>query len=185
MIEADWPMTHSLPCSGPVKSFALDFQITLRFTSKLKQTASGWPEAEWGAAVTPRAAALLFLRPTPAFVARTAGQMVRRQHMRVSLPAWQPLGRVCVCLRERERETSWLGTSEAHESPCNSAARRQKLLAGREQGVSLGGVMSPGFISTGSEAARALMNSGVASGSAGLCGSPRVPAPLACAHWKR
>ena len=46
VIEADWPMTHSLQCSGPVKSFALDFQITLRFTSKLKQTASGWPEAE-------------------------------------------------------------------------------------------------------------------------------------------
>ena len=92
---------------------------------------------------------------------------------------------VCVFEREREREKPWLGKSEAHESPCNSAARRQKLLAGREQGVSLGGVMSSGFISTGSEVARALMNSEVASGSAGLCGSPMVPAPLACAHWKR
>lgn len=91
----------------------------------------------------------------------------------------------CLCVFERQRETSWLGKSENHESPCNSAAKRQKLLAGREQGVSLGIVMSSGFISTGSEVARALVNSEVASGSAGLCGSPRVPAPLACAHWKR
>lgn len=82
----------------------------------------------------------------------------------------------CVCERQTERMTSWLSKSEDHESPPNSAAKkRQKLLAGREQGVSLGGVMSSGFISTGSNVARAVMNSEVASGSAGLGGSPGAP----------
>ena len=83
---------------------------------------------------------------------------------------------MCVYETETERMTSWLSKSEDHESPSNCAVKkRQKLLAGREQSVSLGGAKSSGFISTGSKVPRAVINSKVASGSAGLGGSPGAP----------